>query len=345
MKGKPGLPRSAEFCEARAVVDLLGTTSLDLIITDERLAELYLVGLDPDRMLLLPPGEDGKDLRWAVEAWDRMIALGMDRSSRVLGFGGGSICDLAGFAAGTFMRGTGLWLLPTTLLAQVDAALGGKNGFDYKGVKNLIGSFRHPDKILLDPSLLGTLDQDQVVGGFAEVIKYGAIRDRGLLKLLSDNREMLLDLEPGLLEECIAACLRHKQGVVDDDPLDNGPRRILNFGHTLAHGVEAVTRMAHGPAVALGMRGELRISRDLRVLADWEVAYMDRLLDGFGLPSVAPCSFKELLPYVDRDKKNLGPNIDFPILHGLGEGMVVRMDRSEVISRMEKAWLELGAPA
>jgi len=242
----------------------------------------------------LPPGEASKTLAEAGRLYDRMLRAGLDRGSVAVGLGGGMITDLAGFVAATYMRGITWIAVPTSLLGQVDAGVGGKTGVDHPECKNLIGAFHQPAVVLADVGALATLSDEELRTGLAEVVKHAMIRDERLMARLERDADALLARDPAVCEAVVARNVQIKAEVVSADEREGGLRRILNYGHTIGHAieslaVEAAGRVAgmsvtHGRAVALGMVAEARIA-ERRGLLSSEAAHRQRdLLARFGLP-------------------------------------------------------------
>ncbi|MFB6214234.1 MAG: 3-dehydroquinate synthase, partial [Candidatus Bipolaricaulia bacterium] len=246
------------------------------------------------------------------------------RDSIVLAFGGGVIGDLAGFVGSTFLRGLPVIQIPTTLLAQVDSSVGGKTAVNLSRGKNLVGTFHQPYMVLIDPHVLDTLSSVDVRSGLGELLKYGLIRDRDFFWDSVENIGLFENVEePEELESPISRCCEIKAEVVARDELDEGIRRILNFGHTLGHGIEAASgygKIKHGEAVVWGMIGELWISRNRGYLADETFSRLIRALTRLSLPSLpGDLTDDELLEYVKRDKKVKGGVINAVLIRVPGE--------------------------
>lgn len=292
--------------------------------------------------LFFPGGEEHKRLA-AVEALaEEMVALGGDRSSVVIGFGGGIVTDLAGFLAAIFMRGIPFLSVPTTLLAQVDAGVGGKTGTNLKSGKNLIGAFHQPLVALADPSLLATLPEREYRAGLFEVLKCGVIRSQSLFHLLADDPVPVRRRDPAVVERMIAESVRIKCEVVSADEKEQGLRRILNFGHTVGHAIEAetsYTRYLHGEAVGLGMKVAAWLS-DLtgRCSADVAGQIVDSV-DLYGpLPTSADLRPERLLARLAQDKKTLRGTVHFVLATAIGSTEVVSgLDDSLVLEAIRKA--------
>ncbi len=306
-----------------------------LIVSDDRVAPLYLDRLRPAlartshrRELILPAGEAHK----TVENWrrilDELVALKAQRDATVLALGGGVIGDMAGFAAASYMRGINVVQLPTTLLAQVDAAVGGKTGVNHVEGKNLIGAFHQPVAVIADMDTLSTLEDRDYRAGLAEVVKYGAIRDPALFAWLEANAEALNSRVPQSLTEAVFQSVRNKAEVVAADEKESGERALLNFGHTFGHALETATGYAvwrHGEAVAIGMALATRLSEVLGRVPPGTTARLTGLLERLGLPTALPNDQNpdHLLNLMRLDKKNRADQIRLILLNELGRACVL----------------------
>lgn len=283
------------------------------VVTTPRLSELHGVALEPLRAaarqsvdLVVEDGEGAKAVAVAQELWDQMLNAGGKRDSRLVTFGGGTVGDLGGFVAGCFLRGIEYSQIPTTLLAQVDASIGGKTGVDLAGGKNTVGLFHHPRWVVSDTAFLGTLPAGEIRSGLVEVVKMAALLDVPLLERVEADLEALLAADAAALVPVIAGAAAAKVGVVERDEREGGLRRVLNFGHTLGHAIEGALRyegLRHGEAVAYGMLFALRLA-EARSLVDEEVGRRLRsLLRRFELPPLPALDRAELVAFMARDKK------------------------------------------
>jgi 3-dehydroquinate synthase len=262
------LARAAEFVPAKTGKVFVVSTGDVWRHQGEALAK----GLSktPYQRLFLPGGESQKRLAPLESLAEQMVALGADRSSLVIAFGGGIVNDMAGFLAAIFMRGIPVLQIPTTLLGQVDAAVGGKTGVNLVAGKNLIGSFHQPIAVLIDPAALDTLPAREYHAGLFEVIKCGVIRSPALFQLLSERQSEVTARVPEVVDEIIAESVGIKAEVVSADEREGGIRKILNFGHTIGHALEAETgysRFLHGEAVAFGMQAAVHLAESTRHLS------------------------------------------------------------------------------
>jgi 3-dehydroquinate synthase len=276
------------------------------------------------------PGEASKTLRTVERLHRSFLEWEMDRSSFVIGIGGGIVCDIAGFAASTYMRGIRFGFVPSTLLAQADAAIGGKNGVNVGRVKNIAGVFRQPDFVLYDYSLLGTLPQRERLCGFSEIVKHALIADGKLFDYLEREAGALLALDPGVLKHVMAGSIRIKSAIVEADVREMGERRKLNFGHTLGHAIEKESGLPHGEAVAVGMAAATRISAEKGMISRSDADRVVALLEKSGLPVRSPLSPSRLIEAMKRDKKRRGDSVHLVLLSAIGRAEVVEVRCDEL---------------
>ncbi len=297
------------------------------IVTERDLWEKHGGTLDPRvtgdaNVIFFPGGEPNKTLSCLEVLAEQMIEQGADRTSVVVGFGGGIVTDVSGFLAAVFMRGVPILQIPTTLLAQVDAAIGGKTGVNLMSGKNLIGSFHQPLAVLIDPDVLGTLPEREYRAGLYEVIKCGIIRDPVLFEMLAKRSAAVLDREPAVVDAMIAAAVRIKAEVVTADEREGDLRRILNFGHTIGHAIEAETnyrQLLHGEAVAWGMLAAIRLAELTENLAASDAQAMRSLVHLYGpLPSAAELTADHLIGRLAKDKKTLQGKVHFVLPTAIG---------------------------
>ena len=271
----------------------------------------------------VPAGESSKSLTQANELFTRAIELGLDRRSPIFALGGGVVGDLAGFVAATYMRGVPFIQIPTSLLAQVDSSVGGKVAVNHMLGKNLIGAFYQPDAVFMDLDFLKTLPAREIATGLGEIIKYGIIYDADFFAWLEVNRADVLALEPAATSYMIARSCEIKADVVRQDEREGGLRRILNFGHTIAHAIEKETgyaRYRHGEAVAIGMAGAADISVQMGLLPDADRVRMNELSRAMGLPLSAESVTADAM-YEDlfHDKKTVGGRIHWVLADSIGK--------------------------
>lgn len=271
----------------------------------------------------IPDGEEHKNLAWVAFAYERLIEAHADRSTPVVALGGGVVGDLAGFVAATYLRGVPFVQLPTTLLAQVDSSVGGKTGVNLPAGKNLIGAFYQPRLVLADIAVLRSLPRREFLAGLAEVIKYGVILDADLFALVEAELDRILGQDPAVLQRIVRRCCELKAAVVERDERESDHRAILNFGHTLAHAIEALTdykRFLHGEAVAIGMAFASKLSHARGLCDAATVRRIVALLERAGLPVAVPpdVAGPALVLAIETDKKVAGGKVKFVCVEAIG---------------------------
>lgn len=332
--------------EVPRVVETVAPAHRPAVVTDETVAALHLPTLlggfeEPPVTIVIPPGEGEKNRdQWAAIT-DQLLAAGFGRDTVIVALGGGVIGDLAGFVAATYMRGVPCIQVPTTLLAMVDASVGGKTAVDVPAGKNLVGAFHPPGAVVVDPMVLATLPLRELRAGVAEMLKHGAIADVKHLRAVcaaagawshGDSATRRDSITPftshsddtfAHLTRLIADSIAIKASVVREDPTERGRRRTLNFGHTVAHAVEAASGFAllHGEAVAIGMALEARLAEAVGIAESGTAAALEQAIRSCGLPTCLPPSLTaaSLLPWMARDKKNLAAEPAFALPRRLGE--------------------------
>jgi 3-dehydroquinate synthase len=303
-----------------------------LVVTNDTVAALYL---DPVLRALagrrvahcvLPDGEQWKTLRTLERVFDALVEARLNRDATLLALGGGVVGDITGFAAACYQRGVAYVQIPTTLLAQVDSAVGGKTGVNHPGGKNLIGAFHQPRAVVCDTDTLATLPERELKAGLAEVIKYGCIRDLALFEWLELNMARLIGRDPEALEHAVARCCAIKAEVVAKDEREQNLRAILNFGHTFGHAIEAATNYRgylHGEAVALGMVMASDLSHRLELIDAADSGRVAALLAAAGLPTEPPrIGAGRVLELMRMDKKVLDGRVRLVLLDELGSAVV-----------------------
>jgi len=304
-----------------------------LVVSDANVAPHYLARVEAAlagktlRCVVLPPGEQEKTLARFSDLMSALAALGASRDATVIALGGGVIGDLAGFAAACWMRGIRFVQLPTTLLAMVDSAVGGKTAVDLPEGKNLIGAFHQPAAVLADLATLDTLPERELKAGLAEVVKYGAIVDAGFFAWLEANAQFLLARDAAALAEAVGRSCGHKAAIVARDETEQGERMLLNFGHTFGHAVETAQGfggLLHGEAVAVGMMLAARLSSRLGLAPEEDALRLQSLLSSFGLPVSLPAGLSAdvLLAHMRLDKKALSGQLRLVLWRGVGRAEV-----------------------
>ncbi len=333
--------RSYPIRIARGLLDQLGSDIASrtignrfCVISDDQVAGLYgeplmrslsANGLHAE-MITFPHGEASKELATITTLARQLAKNGFDRGDALIALGGGVTGDITGFLASVYMRGIPFVQVPTTLLAQVDSSVGGKTGVDIPEGKNLIGTFYQPQAVYIDPDVLSTLPEQEFLGGLAEVIKYGIIRDKEFFDFLAVNCKAILALKDSALMPLIARCCKIKAQVVEEDEREGGLRRILNFGHTIGHAVEAASNftLIHGLAIAIGMRA----ATDLAVLCGQcspeNSQAVRRILEDFSLPVDIPPGLdrQAIRRFLLADKKTVGGRVFFVLPREIGRVII-----------------------
>jgi 3-dehydroquinate synthase len=309
------------------------------VVTDDRVAELYAVRLS--RMLhaagsradvfAFNAGEERKTRETWTLVSDAMLEAGCGRDTALVAFGGGVPGDLGGFVAATYMRGLPFVQVPTSLLAMIDASVGGKTGVDTPAGKNLVGAFHQPQCVIIDPELLQTLPDAHLRAGLAEAVKHGAIADAEYLAWIEQDAERILAGDPQALARLIVRSVEIKAEIVARDEKESGPRKLLNFGHTIAHAVEASSgySLLHGEAVAMGMVEEARIGERSGVTAQGTSARLRRILTRLGLPTSLPIGLaaNEVIEWTRTDKKARNGRVEYALIQEIGVPVAAKEGR------------------
>jgi 3-dehydroquinate synthase len=281
---------------------------------------------EPPTALFLPAGEKFKTMSSVERLAREMLRAGADRGSLLIAFGGGIVGDMGGFLAAIFMRGIRYVQVPTTFLAQVDSSVGGKTGVNLPEGKNLVGSFHQPRAVFADIGVLGTLPERELKAGLMESVKAGMIRDRALVHFMEENARAIVGRDAKALEKVIAASIRMKAGVVNQDEREAGLRMILNFGHTVGHAIEQATRykaLLHGEAVAWGMIAALHLARQRGTISEAQFVRLERLIYLYGPLPALKLRPAKVVAATGADKKNVGGVRRFVLPLGIGDAGVV----------------------
>jgi len=301
-----------------------------IIITDRNVDAIYGRLWEKRHKIVIGMGEKNKTLATIDYIFSRLLDFGVDRSGFLVGVGGGIVCDIAGFAASTYLRGINFAFVPTTLLAQVDAAIGGKNGVNFKGFKNMIGTFNQPEFILSDPFALQTLPSEELHNGFAEIIKHALIADAGLFGFLQDHSSALLDLQPEAINHLIVRSVEIKSAIVNRDEREKGERRKLNLGHTFGHAIEKVAGISHGKAVSIGMVMASKIALQKGYITQGQLSEIVALLQRVGLPVEIPVGATDLIDAIYMDKKRENDFVHFILPKGIGQVLIEKITIHEL---------------
>lgn len=305
------------------------------IITDKNVQNSYFNRFPKAPVYSIVPGETSKQLAYIENIYRWLLLSNADRNSFILGIGGGVVCDIAGFVASTYMRGIEFGFVSTSLLAQVDASVGGKNGVDLDGYKNIIGTFNQPRFVICDTDLLQTLPKEELVNGFAEMVKHALISDIKLFEQLENDCNQLLQLKQPLISKHIAESVKVKASIVTADERENGIRKFLNFGHTWGHAVETVAGIPHGKAVSIGIEFACRMSMKKGFISKREYLRILNLLNSFELPTSINVDSRAVVNILAKDKKRNAGSIDFILLQGIGNPKIETMTLDELKTFIE----------
>ncbi|MCK6568054.1 MAG: 3-dehydroquinate synthase [Chloroflexi bacterium] len=329
---KLGRHRLSAMGEYDVMVGRIGDPTYgDLIVTDENVAKYHLEKFNGIKSVVIPAGEEHKNLQTVSRLWQAFLENGLDRKSVVIALGGGVVGDLTGFAASAYMRGIDWIGIPTTLLSMVDASLGGKTGFDLPEGKNLIGSFHPPKRVIADPSLLLTLTARELRSGMAEVVKHGIISSPDLFAMCRRGMGWVKDN----LEEVVKHAMAVKIKIIEEDPYEKGFRAALNLGHTVGHAVELVSRfeLRHGEAIAIGMTAEAKYSARVGLASQSAVEAIESTLEALGLPTRIPENMprEEIIRAMRVDKKKNAKSIRFALPVEIGKVELVNVEDLEAV--------------
>ncbi len=300
------------------------------VISDTNVAELYRDAFPHCPVIVIGTGEAIKTLETVKNIYSELMDLGAQRSSFLLGIGGGIVCDVAGFAASTYLRGVRFGFVSTSLLSQVDASVGGKNGVNFQGYKNMVGVFNQPEFVICDMKMLKTLPEKELVNGFGEIVKHGAIGDEEMFGFIEDNCEKALALDPDTIERLVYDSVAIKADIVNQDEKEAGERRKLNFGHTFGHAIEKAMKIAHGEAVSIGMVMAASMSVRRGLLPQEKAYRLSELLKKLELPTSLPIKPETILDALKKDKKREGDSIHFILLEDIGQAVVQEIPIGEL---------------
>jgi 3-dehydroquinate synthase len=316
-----------------------------LIVTDPHIRSLYgeILGNSlekhgcPYRFIQVVQGEEAKTLTVASQVIDKILDMGGQRRGLIIAFGGGSITDMAGFVASIYMRGINYVNIPTTLTAQLDAAIGGKTSVDHPSAKNLIGSFFHPQSVYCDPQVLRTLSNREIKSGLAEAVKVAMISSPGLFEFIEVNLDSILDQNISSLTQVVLAAIRLKVRLLERDPYETDLRRPLNFGHSVAHAIEAsqgFVGIEHGEAVAIGMACASRIAQRRRLCSRRTMDRLLELLDRIGLPThISGLSLDDIARFLEPIRLIRGGSLHFVLPIEVGKAAISDDVSSEEVAR------------
>jgi len=307
---------------------------MPIIITDSNVQRHWGHCFPPGAVITIDSGETIKTLDTVKAIYEQLLDLDADRASFILGIGGGIVCDVAGFVASTYMRGIRFGFVSTTLLSQVDASVGGKNGVNLGGYKNIVGIFNQPEFVICDQHVLQTLPPKEFHSGFAEIVKHGAIADDKLFSYLEQHWARALAHDPDVIEKVVHASVIIKSAIVNNDATEQGERRKLNFGHTLGHAIEKVLQIPHGEAVSAGMVLASKLSERKGYLQTEDTARLSNLLEKFNLPVRLNFNRTQVIEAIGKDKKREGQSLKFVLLKKIGEAVVTEITIQALIDSL-----------
>lgn len=301
-----------------------------VLITDKNVKQLYENEFPPHPTVSIDTGEKIKNLDTVRDIYENLVAIGADRSTFIVGIGGGIVCDITGFVASTYLRGLKFGFVSSTLLSQVDASVGGKNGVNFKDYKNMIGVFNQPEFVICDLDLLNTLPEKEVLCGLAEIFKHAVIGDTHLFDYLEAHYQEALALDNDVIGKLVYDSIIIKSAIVNRDELEKGERRKLNFGHTFGHAFEKITGVPHGEAVSAGMVVASGLSVKKGGLSTKDAERIEKLLQKIGLPVRIKAEGKSILDALKKDKKRKGDRIFFVLLSNIGNAFVEQIPIREL---------------
>jgi len=302
-----------------------------VIITDKNVGQIYGKDFPECEIIQISTGEKIKNIETLQYIYEKLLALEADRSVFIIGIGGGIVCDIAGFIASTYLRGVRFGFVSSTLLAQVDASVGGKNGVNFHGYKNMIGNFNQPEFVICDMNLLKTLPKREVLCGFGEIAKHAFIGDAGMCEFLEENYKKALNLDEEVITRLVYDSVVIKSTIVNRDEREKGERKKLNFGHTFGHAIEKTTDiLLHGEAISVGMVVASHLSASKGLLSKQDVERIETLLAMLELPTTLDMNQKKMIDAIKRDKKRQGDDIDFVLLDGIGNAVLEKISIKEL---------------
>lgn len=322
-------------------IEKFADTKKTIVITDENLSNNYHEKFANYRSIVIGTGEGIKTFETVEDIVSKMIDMGADRNSFILAIGGGIVCDVAGFAASIFMRGIKFGFISTSILSQVDASVGGKNGVNVRGFKNMIGLFNQPEFVICDHDMLATLPDIEYTNGLSELIKSASLNDDDFFDFLEIEADNITKRDEKSIHEMIYRSVKFKASIVQEDERESGIRKILNLGHTIGHALEKIKGTAHGFAVAAGMGAVTEMSVETGLLDPKTSERIRNLIDRLGLDSdiknfVDEDDINEIINVMASDKKKTGNSIDFIMLEDLGKPVIKKFEIDKLKEMLKK---------
>jgi len=301
-----------------------------VLITDENIFAKQEEKFSGWRTIVLKAGEPFKNQNAINEIINQLIEFNADRQTFIVGVGGGVITDVAGFAASVYMRGIKFGFVPTSILAMVDASIGGKNGIDVGVYKNLVGIIRHPEFLLFDYSFLETLPNEEWINGFAEIVKHACIKDESMFHLLEEKTLKDFQTSKEEIGKLIDRNVDIKYNVVANDELETGERKLLNFGHTIGHAIENTAKLPHGSAVSIGMVAACIISEKINGFSHLQTEKIKQLLSKYHLPVAFDFDKEKTWDILLHDKKKSGSDMNFVVLDKIGKASIKKIPLTDL---------------
>jgi len=321
--------------------ELLSNYSSIFILTQESLSDSIINNITMKnapkiKSFILEDAEKCKSEKQLKEILNFLLINQCNKDSLIVGIGGGSVSDITGFVSSIYMRGIKHILIPTTLLGMVDASIGGKTAINYNNIRNLIGTIKHPDQVLIFLDYLDSLPKSEILNGFSEIIKYALIMDKELFEYIEKNKKNLYpEINKKKLKEIIIKCIIHKVDIVQQDEKDLGHRRILNFGHTAGHALESYLnfQISHGLGVLYGMKVAAKISLELNKITKKQYIRITNLIDSFNIQPLKKINIDKILDFMYYDKKSSHNKINYVILNDIGASTINNNIDVEIIKK------------
>ena len=301
-----------------------------IVITDDNLQQYYANQFPDFPVIKIPTGEAIKTLSTVENIIEQLIELQANRHTFLLGIGGGIVCDITGFVASIYMRGIPFAFVSTSLLSQVDASVGGKNGVNFNSYKNMLGNFNQPQFVLCDTKMLNSLPKAEIKNGMGEILKHALIADANMFELISAKTQAILNLDTDIIPKLISENINIKAKIVEEDEMEQGVRKKLNFGHTLAHAIEKHAKISHGEAVAIGIIFASKISFERKYISASSLKNIINLVIALGLPTETKLDKKDLAEAITKDKKLNRSHISFVFLEKIGAAKIENIEVEEL---------------
>lgn len=315
----------------KTVTELTGDRDV-VILTDINIDQIYGNDFPEYPVITIGTGETVKEIETVETIIKHLVTIGADRSTFLLAIGGGLVCDIGGFVASVFQRGIDFGFISTSLLSQVDASIGGKNGVNLLGIKNIIGVFNHPLFVICDQNMLSTLADEEFISGLGEVLKHALIKDVEMLDYIEDNIEKIATRDEDVIRNLVLKSIAIKSTIVENDSREEGIRRILNFGHTIGHAIESASGLKHGIAIAHGMLQASKISFAEGLISESELCRIKKVLTDLRLINHLQIEKEQITEFIRADKKKAGNYLQFILLKGIGNAVEKTLSVEEILN-------------